>query len=140
MPCLEIAMPKVDAETKSRLAGKLTEVFATVSGFPAEIFGIRFNEYEPGAASSGGELWNGGDARPYLHFLLYSPRLKRAVKQKLVATLSATFAECVGHAHWKPVIHLCEHPYDNVGVEGKLLSDSYEECAKSRFYFELPDD
>lgn len=140
MPCLEIAMPKVDANTKVQLAEKLTEAFASVTGFPAEIFGINFKEYEQGAASSGGALWNGGESRPYLHFLLYSPRLKRSVKQKLVAALSATFTDCVGRAHWLPVIHLCEHPYDNVGVEGKLLSDSYDECAKSRFYFELPDD
>jgi phenylpyruvate tautomerase PptA (4-oxalocrotonate tautomerase family) len=114
MPCLEIAMPKVDTEMRARLADKLTEAFATVSGFPAEIFGINFKEYEPGTASWGGALWNGGDSRPYVHFLLYSPRLKRSVKQKLVATLSATFTNCVGHAHWLPVIHLCEHPYDNV--------------------------
>ena len=140
MPCLEIAMPKVDTETRVRLADRLTEVFATTSGFPAEIFGIYFNEYEPSTASSGGALWDGGNARPYLHFLLYSPRLKRSVKQKLVATLSATFTDCVGHAHWLPVIHLCEHPYDNIGVEGELLSDSYEECAKSRFYYELSDE
>lgn len=140
MPCLEIAMPKVDAETRARLADKLTEAFASASGFPAEIFGIRFNEYEQGAASSGGALWDGGDSRPYLHFLLYSPRLKRSIKQKLVATLSATFADCVGHAHWLPVIHLCEHPYDNVGVDGKLLSDSYDECAKSRYYYDLSED
>ena len=140
MPCLEIAMPKVDTQTKAQLADRLTEAFATVSGFPAEIFGVNFKEYEPGAASSGGHLWDGGDSRPYLHFLLYSPRLKRSVKQKLVTTLSATFADCVGHAHWIPVIHLCEHPYDNVGVDGKLLSDCYDECAKSRFYYELPND
>ena len=140
MPCLEIAMPKVDTETRVRLADKLTEAFASVSGFPAEIFGIKFKEYEPGTASSGGTLCNDGNSVPYLHFLLYSPRLKRSVKQKLVATLSATFTDCVGHADWLPVIHLCEHPYDNVGVEGELLSYSYEECAKSRFYYELADD
>ncbi|MDH3890083.1 MAG: hypothetical protein OEV49_03285 [candidate division Zixibacteria bacterium] len=133
-------MPKVDRETKVQLADKLTEAFAAASGFPAEIFGVHFREYEPGTASAGGTLWDGGDTRPYLHFLLYSPRLKRSVKQKLAATLSQAFTQCVGHTHWLPVIHLCEHPYDNVGVEGKLLSDSYEECAKSRFYYETPKD
>jgi phenylpyruvate tautomerase PptA (4-oxalocrotonate tautomerase family) len=140
MPCLEISMPRVDTKTKAQLASKLTEAFATASGFPAEIFGIRFNEYERGTAASGGTLYNDGNSVPYLHFLLYSPRLKRSVKQKLVEILSTVFAECVGHADWLPIIHLSEHPYDNVGVAGKLLSDSYEECAKSHFYYELPDE
>ena len=140
MPCLEISMPKVDTKTKTELAAKLTEVFASVSGFPAEIFGICFKEYEMSTVALGGTLCTDNSSVPYLHFLLYSPRLKRSAKQKLVATLSGIFAECVGHSDWIPVIHLCEHPYDNVGVAGKLLSDSYEECAKSNFYYELPND
>ncbi len=139
MPCLEITMPVSDHETKICLADRLTEAFAVATGYPSDIFGIAFHEYDSDA-SSGGKLWDGGDSRPYLHFLLYCPRLKRSVKQKLVKTLTATFAECVGREHWKPVIHLCEHPYDNVGVNGELLSDSYEECAKSKYYYELSDD
>lgn len=44
------------------------------------------------------------------------------------------------YLHWKPTIHICEYPYDNVGIEGKILSDAFEECAKRSFYYELPKD
>lgn len=41
---------------------------------------------------------------------------------------------------WQPVIHLCEHPYDNVGVEGKLLSELYPELAQRPYYYDLSRD
>ena len=41
---------------------------------------------------------------------------------------------------WVPFIHICEHPYDNVVVNGRLLTDSYEECARRSFYYDLPKD
>lgn len=77
---------------------------------------------------------------PYLHMILYSPRLRRSVKQKLVHTLTAAFMDVIGNPEWKPVIHITEHPYDNVGVDGQLLSDTYEECANAEFYYDLLDD
>ena len=89
MPSLEIKMPCVDADTKTHLASRLTEVFAEALGFPSEIFGIHFNEYKPGTVASGGKMWDGGVGRPYLHLLLYSPRLRRSVKRKLVESLTA---------------------------------------------------
>ena len=140
MPCLEITMPTVDAETRARLAARLTDAFDETTSFGRDIFGISFNHYEPGAAAVGGKLWNGEPDQPYLHLLLYSPRLGRSVKQKLVASLTAAFTEAVERPDWRPVIHLCEHPYDNVGVAGKLLCDSYEQCANSPFYYDLPKD
>jgi len=104
------------------------------------IFGIIYFEYDPGDAASGGSLWNGGRSRPYLHFILYTPRISRASKQKLVTNLTEAFIATVGMSHWKPVIHISEHPYDNVGVEGELLSDRYEELAQSKFYYDLPEE
>ena len=88
MPCLEITMPSTTADTKTHLASRLTEVFAKASGFPSDIFGIYFNEYKPGTAASGGKMFDGGASRPYLHLLLYGPRLRRSVKQKLVQSLT----------------------------------------------------
>lgn len=140
MPCLEISMPRVDRSTKEKLAAKLTSVFEKVSGHPAQIFGIVFHEYEPGSAASGGKLCDGGPDRPYLHFLLYGPRLKKSVKREIVKQFTDTFCECVGHADWKPVIHIGEYPYDNVGVNGELLSESYQELSSKRFYYEITDE
>ncbi len=139
MPCLEISMPAASEETRTRLAESLTAAFAKHSGFPADIFGIRFLEYDLGQAASGGKLCTEGDERPYLHMLLYAPRLKRALKQQLAAALSAEFVEGVGKAAWMPVIHICEHPHDNVAVGGKLLSEAYPELAEQPFYYSTAD-
>ena len=72
--------------------------------------------------------------------LLYIPRINKTTKQQLVEKFSEVFVETVERENWLPVIHICEHPYDNVGVEGKLLSDQYEACAKSKFYYEVGDE
>ncbi len=139
MPCLEISMPKADAETKEKLTDTLTKVFAESTKLGAEIFGIRYHEYEAGQAASGGTVWDGQSGRPYLHMLLYIPRIDLTTKQMLVEKMSSAFATVVGKENWLPVIHICEHPYDNVGVEGKLLSDQYDACAKSKFYYDVGD-
>ncbi len=140
MPCLEITIPKIDNNRKEELAKQLTSAFAKASGFPEEIFGIKFNLYVLNDASSGGVLCNDYEGRPYLHFLLYCPKIKREVKQKLVAEFTEIYTKVIGESEWKPVIHICEHPYDNVGVDGKLLSDAFEQCAESEFYYKLPKD
>ncbi|MDD5090108.1 MAG: hypothetical protein PHQ23_04250 [Candidatus Wallbacteria bacterium] len=139
MPSMEISMPKVTDLVRARLAFDLTAVFCTTGGFEPEIFGMRFNEYGPGFAAQGGKLWD-GTGHPYLHILLYTPRLKKSVKRTLIERLSAAFAAAVENPEWVPVIHLCEHPYDDIGVGGKLLSDAYEECRKRKFYYDLPED
>jgi hypothetical protein len=51
--------------------------------------------------------------------------------------MTRALVEVMGKPDWKPVIHLCEHPYDNVGVDGQLLSDSYEELAGRKYYYDL---
>ncbi|MEP0814442.1 MAG: hypothetical protein HRF49_07235 [bacterium] len=140
MPNLEVSMPRTDAETKARLAEALTEAFSLATGFDAKIFGIRFFEYGPGEASHGGKIWNGQSGEPYIHLVLYIPRIRRIHKQNLVASFAAAFAQASGHADWRPVVHICEHPYDNIGVEGRLLSDSLPQAKSKPYYFELPDD
>ncbi len=138
MPSLEISIPRLDATIKHRVAHALTEAFAASTPFGADIFGIRFFEYDPGAVYVGGRIADEASDHPYLHFLFYCPRLKRDGKQKLATALTQAFIVSTGKPSWQPIIHICEHPYDNVAVEGRLLSDAYEECAKRKFYYELP--
>ena len=139
MPCLEISMPTQTAEVRRDLANRLTDIFEKVTPFNREIFGILFHEYQPGSAAIGGEM-DVVVGHPYLHLLFYCPRISRSAKQKLVEGWTRSFAKAVGHADWQPVIHICEHPYENVGVEGALLSDAYPECAERPFYNDLPSD
>lgn len=140
MPCMELSVPKLTRNVKATLAAELTAAFCSTTGHSAEIFGIRFFEYDMENASTGGRLCDSGNSKPYLHILLYCPRLKRSAKQKLAIALSTGFSKGIGHSDWSPIIHISEHPYDNVVVNGKLLSDAYEECAKRKFYYELPQD
>ncbi|QQG35582.1 MAG: tautomerase family protein [Micavibrio aeruginosavorus] len=138
MPSLEVTMPRATLEIREKLALRLTRAVSESAGFEPEIFGIRFLEYDEGVAACGGMLWNAGSKdAPYLHFLLYCPRLSRAQKQSLATALSAAFVSVLKKPDWLPVIHICEHPYDNIVVGGKLLSDAYDECAQKRFYYDM---
>lgn len=140
MPCLEITVPKLESKIKERVAVLLTEAFASATPFGSDIFGIRFFEYSANDVAIGGKLLDERSDKIYLHFLLYCPRLKRSAKQKLILALTDAFTKATENENWKPVIHICEHPYDNVGVDGKLLSDAYEACANRNFYYDLPKD
>jgi len=140
MPCLEIQMPKVSMQTKEALAEGLTSDFVEAAGFDAEKFGIYFEEYDYGAIAFNGKLTTATSGRPLLHFVLNCPRLKKSVKSQLVQRFTQTFIKCVRNEDWKPVIHINEHPYDNVGVQGKLLSEQFDDLAKAKFYYELPED
>ncbi|HEY3294781.1 MAG TPA: hypothetical protein VGL38_05050 [bacterium] len=117
----------------------LTDIGVEVAGFGRDVFRIRFCEYGIGDAGMAGKLWD-GENHPYLHFLLYCPRLKRSVKARLINTMSAAFVEILGKPDWFPVFHICEHPYDNIGASGKPLTEKYPELADRHFYFELPKD
>ena len=140
MPCLEVTMPQTDDQTKATLSRRLTDAFVDATGLPADIFGIRYCEYAANEATGGGgELWNGDDGRPYLHVILYGHRMRREAKQAIVAGFTNALVESVNRPKWWPVIHICEHAYDNVGVEGKLLSDTYPELRDRPFYYALED-
>ena len=123
MPCLEISAPKLDENKKEILAAKLTKVMADTTQLPIEIFGIRFFEYELGETSNEGKLWDGKNGKPYHHFKLYIGPLKVEIKKKLIAVLTDTYIETIGNQNWKPVIFIIETPYENIGVEGKPLSE-----------------
>ena len=139
MPCLEISLPKSDIEIKERLIALLTDIGVDVAGFGRDVFRIRFHEYGVGEGGMAGKLWDGLN-NPYLHFLLYCPRLKRSVKKRLIEQMSAAFVQVMGKPDWFPVFHICEHPYDNIGASGKPLVEKYPELAGRQFYFELPKD
>jgi phenylpyruvate tautomerase PptA (4-oxalocrotonate tautomerase family) len=137
MPCMEITLPKIDTELKQRLSEALTRDFSESMGFPPDIFGIRFNEYDDNQASVGGTLIaKDFQERPYIHILFYCPRVSKSVKRKLGEQVNHSFFRIFEDSNWSPVIHICEHPYDNVVVEGKLLSDTYEEC-QGEFYYKM---
>jgi phenylpyruvate tautomerase PptA (4-oxalocrotonate tautomerase family) len=139
MPCLEISLPKTDLATKRELCSRLTDLVEDVAGFERQIFRIRFSEYEPGEAGSGGVIWDGENGVPYLHAVLYCPRLKRSTKQRLVENLMQIFPEILRHPDWFPVVHICEHPYDNIGGSGTWLP-TRPGLAERQFYYELPKD
>jgi phenylpyruvate tautomerase PptA (4-oxalocrotonate tautomerase family) len=140
VPCLEISLPKTDVETKQSLIGRLTEIGVDAAGFDREVFRIRFHEMGPDEGGTAGKLWNGNTGVPYLHFLLYCPRLKRSVKRRLIEGWSEAFVRIIGQPEWYPVIHICEHPYDDIGASGKVLTEKYPELKTRKFYFDLPDD
>ncbi|NUM88104.1 MAG: hypothetical protein HUU37_02765 [Bdellovibrionales bacterium] len=98
MPCIEISLPKVSQETKSALAHELTKAFCSSTGHPPDIFGLRFFEYEPGTAAVAGKVLDeqAPQEPPYLHMLVYCPRLRRSVKQKLGAELTRAFRSASG--------------------------------------------
>lgn len=137
MPCIEVTLPAQSAATRAALASALTESFCAATGHDPTIVGVLFHQYAEGAASVGGRLWDGAGV-PFLHVVVLCPRLRRSAKQVVVQAMTEAFSQAVGRPEWRPVLHLAEHPYDNVGVDGQLLSDRYEACAKRRFYYELP--
>ena len=139
MPCLEITLPKSPLQLRAQLCTRLTDFVEEVAGFERAIFRIRFSEYEPGEAGVAGHLWDGIEGVPYLHFVLYCPRLKRSVKQKLIEGFMRLFTEITGKPDWFPVVHICEHPYDNIGGSGTWLAGR-PELQGREFYFELPKD
>jgi len=140
MPFLEINLPRIEQVIKERLVHKFTDAFCDATSFPGETFGILFKEYEYGDAANGGDICIEDDGRPYIRFMLHSPRLNRKVKQKLAVALSEAFVKAMDSYDWEPAIYFCEHPYDDIVVEGELLSDKYQELADKEFYYELPDD
>jgi phenylpyruvate tautomerase PptA (4-oxalocrotonate tautomerase family) len=139
MPCLDISLPRTTLAHKERLMERLTQIAFDLCGFEPEIFRIRFWEYDIGEAGVGGKLWDGKDYA-HLHFILYSPRLKKSVKKTLMEQWSAAFTEIMGRLDWNPVIHICEHPYDNVGARGTALWECHPEVRDRKFYYDLPED
>jgi phenylpyruvate tautomerase PptA (4-oxalocrotonate tautomerase family) len=137
MPCLEFVSPDLTHDQKQLIATGLTDAFVDITGFEREIFGIHFITYGAGGAAQGGVMWDGSTGRPMVHLLFYSPRFDREIKQALVIKFTNVVKDVIGDPAWKPVIHLNEHPYDNIGVDGEILSDRHEELRERKFYYDL---
>jgi len=140
MPCMEVTLPRLDKESKGRLAGSLTDAYADSTGLDRERIGIRFQEYGEGETAYAGKLDQGAGGRPYVHVVLYCPRQNREVKQEIVRRVNAGLRDTLDLAGCRPVIHIQEHAYDNVGVDGELLSDRFPELVKKKFYYPLDRD
>jgi len=141
MPCMEVTLPRLDNESKGRLARSLTDAYADGTGLDRDRIGIRFQDYGPGETAYAGVLDEGaGDGRPYVHVVLYCPKQTREVKQGIVRRMNAGIRDLLDLAGCRPVIHIQEHPYDNVGVDGELLSDLFPELAGRKFYYPLDRD
>jgi phenylpyruvate tautomerase PptA (4-oxalocrotonate tautomerase family) len=137
MPSLDVTLPELDVKTRAVLAEKLTDVLTSQPGFDRDIFGICFHEYALGKTTMAGKLWD-GTGEPFLHIVLSCPRLNRATKQNIVRGFTKVFTESLQKPDWKPIIHISEHSYDNIGVNGELLSDLIPELADRKFYYKLP--
>ena len=138
MPFLEVTIPRMDEATRRQLAEKLNLEFIDATGFEDEVLHILFKEYDPAEIAIAGKLWDGNQERPYAQFLLYCPRLRHDVKRAVAAALTNTFTQCISDPNWTPAIYILEFPYDNIAVNGYLLTDTDEELADRPFYYMLP--
>lgn len=127
---MEVTMPRLDTAAKARLARSLTDAYADSTGMDRERIGIRFQEYGPGETAYAGKL----DAdRRFVHIVLYCPRQSRKIKQAMVGRINTGLKEVLDLQGCRPVIHIQEHPYGNIGVDGELLSDRFPELAEREF-------
>jgi len=69
------------------------------------------------------------------HIIVYCPRLEREKKIACVAALTKAFERATGHSAELLTIHIEEHSYDNIGVAGKLLTESFPELAERERLF-----
>jgi phenylpyruvate tautomerase PptA (4-oxalocrotonate tautomerase family) len=132
MPWMEVTIPKTDQATKEQLSARLNQQFIEATGFEDEVLYIRFSEFEPGSAGASGRLSK--EVETFSHVILYTPRMRFDVKRSVVAGLTSAF----DLMKMKPLIHILEFPYDNIGAEGQLLTDADDELASRPYYFVLP--
>ena len=131
MPWMEVTIPKTDRQKIEQLLAKLNQEFIDGTGFEDEILYVRFSEFETGTAGASGQI---SQEPNFAHVVLYTPRLRFDIKRSVIAGLTRAF-EIVSA---KPLIHILEFPYDNIGVEGQLLTDADDELASRPYYYVLP--
>jgi phenylpyruvate tautomerase PptA (4-oxalocrotonate tautomerase family) len=138
MPSIAINLPQTDRRTRAALAEALTKAFSSATGFEPEILDVFFHEYSAGQAAHGGALVEDLGRGGPVHVLICCPRIARGKKQAVAQNLTSALRAATG---WDvdPVVHISEHPYDNVVVNGKLLSDAFEECRRIPFYYPMTD-
>jgi phenylpyruvate tautomerase PptA (4-oxalocrotonate tautomerase family) len=135
MPFLEIRMPEIDRNKMESLASRMNQEFIDATGFEDEILRIQFIQHDRGSLAIRGELGSGAE---FVHMILYSPRLRFDVKRGLVSALTQTYREVTDKADANVMIHLHEFPYDNIGLDGQLLTDADDELASRPYYYVLP--
>jgi phenylpyruvate tautomerase PptA (4-oxalocrotonate tautomerase family) len=135
MPFLEIRMLEMDRTKIELLAKRMNQDFIDATGFEDEILRIQFVPYDRNTLAIRGEF---GSEPEFVHMILFSPRLRFDVKRGLVSALTQAFREVSGKADSNVMIHLHEFPYDNIGVDGQLLTDMDDELASRPYYYVLP--
>jgi phenylpyruvate tautomerase PptA (4-oxalocrotonate tautomerase family) len=131
MPWMEVTIPKTDQRKKEQLIGALNQEFIDATGFEDEVLYVRFSEVEEGSAGASGKI---EQQIQFAHVVVFTPRMRFDVKRSVVAGITRAL-ETVSA---KPLIHIVEFPYDNIGVDGQLLTDADEELASRPYYFVLP--
>jgi phenylpyruvate tautomerase PptA (4-oxalocrotonate tautomerase family) len=131
MPWMEVTIPKTDQQIKEQLTASLNQQFIDATGFEDEVLYIRFSEFDSASAGASGQL---SQAESFAHVILYTPRMRFDVKRSVVAGLTSAF----DLIKIKPLIHILEFPYDNIGADGQLLTDADDELASRPYYFVLP--
>lgn len=135
MPFLEIRMPTMARSKTESLAARINQEFIDATGFEDEILRIQFMTYDPDTLATSGQL---AGANSFVHMILYSPRLRFDVKRSIVSGLTQAFREASGDQNFHVMIHIHEFPYDNIGLDGQLLTDTDDELASRPFYYVLP--
>ena len=130
MPWMELTIRKTEISVKEQLLQRLNREFIDATGFEDEVLYVRFSEFDKGEFGESGTFSEANIA----HLVLYSPRLRFDVKRSLASGLTNAFE---GTAI-KPFIHILEFPYENIGVNGVLLTDADEELASRPFYYVIP--
>ncbi len=141
MPFIEIVIPAFSPAQREAFAGEITDAFSRIAGFPKDILAVYMNYYQIG----GDKITVAGKYIPlfsdkaYLHIAVFSPRLKKAAKREVIAEFTSIAERVFEGKCASPVIHLNEHAYDNIGVNGKMLSELYPELAERTFYYSTND-
>ena len=130
MPWMEVTIRKIDDSTKEQLLQKLNREFIDATGFEDEVLYVRFSHFDKGEFGESGTLSEGNIA----HIVIYCPRLRFDVKRSLASALTNAFQG----TGIKPFIHLLEFPYENIAVDGSLLTDADEELSSRPFYYVIP--
>ena len=132
MPNLEITLPKqLSPQDKQDLGQALDTCFQSYAGLDIGLE-ILFKEYAAEDTYSASD--NGS-----IHCHLFCPRLPRQRKQDLVKHMTETISDSISASDYM-IFHISEHPYDNVGVNGQLLSNMIPDCAERKFYYDLSDE
>ena len=123
---IDVVIPVVVQIPRDKLFAKIKNEFVDATGFEDEKLYVRFSEF------SANDLSESGDR--VAHVVIYCPRLRFDVKRSIASGLTNAFAE----HEIKPLIHIFECPYENIAVDGTLLTDADDELASRPFYYVIP--